>query len=149
MALDLGLDSLRRTPVALALIVVNVAVYLALTAAPGLEEVLGLPAGWDAVADRPWAPVTVIFTAGSLLHLAGAVAFVLVFARELERLAGGMHLLAVYVLAGVAGSLASQRSPRPRGWGHRSERRRGSSGCSVPLPCCPARSVLSASPSCR
>jgi membrane associated rhomboid family serine protease len=106
MSLDLGPSSLRRTPIALALIAVNVAVFLALTAVPGLEEVLGLPAGWEEVAERPWTLVSVTFTAGNLLHLAGAVAFVLVFGRELEELASGLHLLAVYVLAGLAGSAA-------------------------------------------
>lgn len=115
MSIDLGPASLRRTPVALALIAVNVAVFLALTAAPGLEEVLGLPAGWEGVADRPWTLVSVIFTAGNLLHLAGAVAFVLVFGRELEELAGGLHLVAIYVLAGLAGSLALSAIAGPTG----------------------------------
>jgi membrane associated rhomboid family serine protease len=115
MSLDLGPASLRRTPVALALIAVDVAVFLALTAVPGLEEVLGLPAGWEAVADRPWTPASVIFTAGNLLHLAGAIAFILVFGRELEELAGGIHLLVVYVLAGLAGSLALTTLAGPTG----------------------------------
>jgi membrane associated rhomboid family serine protease len=106
MSLDLGPASLRRTPIALALIAVNVAVFLALTAVPGLEEVLGLTAGWEEVAERPWTLLSVTFTAGNLLHLVGAVAFVLVFGRELEELTSGRHLLSVYVLAGLAGSAA-------------------------------------------
>jgi rhomboid protease GluP len=106
MALDVSPATLRRTPVAVALIALNVAVFAALTLATRLEDALGLPAGWDAVVDAPWTLVTVIVTAGNLLHLAGAVAFIFFFGRELERLAGGLHLLAVYVLAGVAGSIA-------------------------------------------
>lgn len=106
---------LRRTPVALALIALNVAVYLALTAAPGLEQVLGLSAGWEGVADRPWTPVSVLFTAGNLLHLAGAVGFIIVFGRDLEELAGGRHLLMVYLLTGFAGSLALTALAEPTG----------------------------------
>lgn len=106
---------LRRTPIALALVALNVAVYLALTAVPGLEHALGLPAGWEGVADRPWTPGSVIFTAGSLFHLAGAVGFILVFGRELEELVGGIHLLMIYLLTGLAGSLALTSLAGPTG----------------------------------
>lgn len=115
MSFDRSHAPLPRTPVALALIALNVAVYLALAAAPGLEQVLGLPAGWEAVADRPWTPVSVIFTAGNLLHLAGAVGFVFVFGRGLEELAGGIHLLTVYLLTGLAGSIALTALAGPTG----------------------------------
>lgn len=106
---------LGRTPIALTLIALNLAVYLVLAAVPGLEQVLGLPAGWEGVADRPWTLVSVIFTAGSLLHVVGAVGFIVVFGRELEELAGGIHLLVIYLLTGLAGSLALTALAGPTG----------------------------------
>lgn len=105
----------QRTPIALALMAVNIAVYLALSAVPALEETLGLPAGWAQVAERPWTLVSVIVASGNLLHLAGAVGFIFVFGRELERLVGGVHLLIVYVLTGLAGSLALTALAEPTG----------------------------------
>ena len=107
MDIDLSPASLRRVPATVALILVNVVVFAVLTLGSGLDQTLGLSGGWDAVAERPWTVVTVMFTAANVLHLAMAVVVVFLLGRELEHRAGSTHVLAVYVLTGLAGSLAT------------------------------------------
>jgi membrane associated rhomboid family serine protease len=98
--------SLLETPAATVLAVLNAATFVALTAHADLEDTLGLSGGWDGFTARPWTPLTVMFTSGHVVHAVAAVAVLLLFGRVLERTAGSLHLVAVYLLAGLAGSVA-------------------------------------------
>lgn len=89
------------------LIAANVVVFLMLALSPSLEEVLGLPPDVRGVAGQPWSLVTVAFTSANVLHLLVAVAVLVVFGMEVEHLIGPGHLLAVYLLAGIGGAVAT------------------------------------------
>jgi membrane associated rhomboid family serine protease len=69
-------------------------------------DVSGLPPGWDAVAQQPWTVVTVMFTSGHLIHVAGAAGCIFFLGGALERRVGSAHLLGIYLLAGITGSIA-------------------------------------------
>lgn len=108
-------DLIRR-PAALTLTVVNVAVWVLLASDAALEQTLGLTGGWDGVLDRPWTPLTVLFTSGHPLHLLAAVGVLLYLGAEVERIAGPTHLVLVYLLAGLVGSAAFVLLATPTGF---------------------------------
>ena len=105
-----SIDDLRAAitsaPMAAVLIVVNLAVYVAVTIDSRLKEVLELPPDWSGLLAQPWTALTVFFTAGALIHIAGAVFIIGLFGARFERIAGSVHMLGVYLLAGLSGSLA-------------------------------------------
>jgi membrane associated rhomboid family serine protease len=98
--------ALTSAPMTAVLIAVNVAVFVAVSVDGRLLEVLALPADWVGVAEQPWTMLTVFFTAEVLIHIAIAVFAIGLFGPKLERAAGSLHLLGVYLLTGLAGSLA-------------------------------------------
>lgn len=89
-----------------AVLVVNVAVFVAVTVQHQLIEPLALPPDWAGLAAQPWTALTVSFTAEAVRHIAIAVLVIVLFGGKLERVAGAVHVLAVYLVAGLAGSLA-------------------------------------------
>lgn len=105
-----SIDDLRAAitsaPMSAVLIAVNLAVFAAVTIDRGLLDVLALPPDWSGVAGQPWTVLTVFFTAEVLIHIAGTVLIIGYFGVRFERFAGSVHVLAVYLLAGLAGSLA-------------------------------------------
>ena len=105
-----SMDDLRAAiasaPMAAALIAVNLAVFIAVNVDSRLLDVVTLPPDWAGVLAQPWTLVTVFFTAEVFIHIAGAVLIIGLFGSRFERFAGSAHLLGVYVLAGLAGSLA-------------------------------------------
>lgn len=103
--LELG-GSLRHHPASAALIVANLAVFVVLTVASHLEQALGLPPEAGMLVERPWTPLTVMFTSANALHVLVAVLVLGLVGCGVERRVGPWHLLAVYVLSGLAGSLA-------------------------------------------
>lgn len=97
----------RRIPVLSAvLIAVNLAVFAAVTIDRGLLDVLALPPDWSGLLEQPWTLLTVFFTAEQLFHIAGAVLVIGLFGARFERVAGSVHVLGVYLLAGLVGSIA-------------------------------------------
>lgn len=98
--------AITSAPMSAVLIAVNLAVFAAVNIEGRLLEVLALPADWAGVAEQPWTLLTVFFTAEMLLHLAVAVLIIGLFGPRFERVAGSVHLLAVYMLAGLAGAFA-------------------------------------------
>jgi len=89
-----------------ALIGVNVAVFVAVTLDDRLLDVLALPPDWSGLLEQPWTALTVFSTAEALIHISVAVVFIGIFGARFERVAGARHVLGVYLLAGLAGSLA-------------------------------------------
>lgn len=85
---------------------VNVGAFAALTINSRLDDVLGLPRGWSELVERPWTAFTVAFTSGHVLHVLVAVAVVFFAGGALERRMGSWHVVGVYALSGVGGSVA-------------------------------------------
>ncbi len=97
----------RQIPILSALLIaVNLAVFLAVTINRELLGVLALPPDWPGLREQPWTLLTVFFTAEQLIHIGGAVLVIGLFGTRFERVAGSVHVLGVYVLSGLAGSLA-------------------------------------------
>ncbi len=98
--------AITSVPMTAVLIAVNLAVYIAVNVDARLLEVLTLPPDWAGVREQPWTVLTVFFTAEVLIHIVGAVLLIGLFGNRFERIAGSGHVLGVYLLAGLAGSLA-------------------------------------------
>jgi membrane associated rhomboid family serine protease len=97
---------LRLGPATVALVLLNTAGFVALTVDGDLADVLGLPAGWSEIAQQPWTLLTVLFTSASVAHLLVAVAVIVLAGGALERRVGSVNVLGVYLLSGLAASLA-------------------------------------------
>ncbi len=97
---------ITSSPVSTTLIAVNVVIFAAVTLDAPLVELLSLPPDWESVMAQPWTLLTVFFTSEAVVHIAVAVLAIGLFGPRFERLAGPVHVLAVYLLAGLAGSLA-------------------------------------------
>ncbi|MGJ7440356.1 Acg family FMN-binding oxidoreductase [Aquipuribacter sp. MA13-6] len=111
-----GTFSVRDSPATVGLAGLNVLAFALLTTAPGLREVLGLSDGWAGLSERPWAPVTVMFTSENLLHMVLVVGMLLLFGREVERALTPGSLVAIYVVSGLAGSLVMVAATGPSGF---------------------------------
>jgi membrane associated rhomboid family serine protease len=98
--------AITSAPMSAVLIAVNLTVFVAVNIEGRLLEFLALPPDWAGVAEQPWTLLTVFFTAEVLIHIAAAVLAIGLFGPKFERVSGSVHALAVYVLAGLAGSLA-------------------------------------------
>ena len=97
----------RLTPAVKALIIANVAGYLATMVAPSIQLSLGLiPA---AVIERFWfwQPVTYMFQHGGLFHLLFNMLALWMFGVELERLWGTRFFARYYFVAGVGAALTT------------------------------------------
>lgn len=100
------LRGLAQSPTVLALIAMLIIVFLAQLAIPGLGDRLSLPGTPADLGDRPWSPLTVMFVHEVIVHLGVMVLMLAGFGVLLEQRARGVHVVAVYLLAGLAGSLA-------------------------------------------
>lgn len=109
-------SALLELPATIGLAGLNVCAFVVLSIAPELREVLGLSGGWDGLAERPWAPITVIVTSENVLHLTLVVGLLVVFGREVERALSPGALVLIYVLSGLAGSLAMVAATGPTGF---------------------------------
>jgi membrane associated rhomboid family serine protease len=105
-----SIDDLRKVissaPMSVALIAMNVAIFVVVTIDSRLLDVLALAPDWSGLRVRPWTALTVFFTAEALGHLAVGVLVLGIIGVRFERIAGAVHVLGVYLLAGLAGSLA-------------------------------------------
>lgn len=98
--------AITSTPMSTGLIVLNVMIFAAVNLDARLLKVLSLPPNWEGVTAQPWTLLTVFFTSEVIVHIAVAVLAIGLFGPRFERLAGPVHVLGVYLLAGLAGSLA-------------------------------------------
>ncbi|TVR27771.1 MAG: rhomboid family intramembrane serine protease [Nitriliruptor sp.] len=95
-------------------------VYIAINLDARLFDVVSLPPSWEGVAAQPWTLLTVFFSTRVLVHIAGTVLIIGLFGSRIERFAGSAHLLGVYLLAGLAGSLALVATAEATGFDARS-----------------------------
>jgi membrane associated rhomboid family serine protease len=107
--------AITAAPMTGVLIAVNVAVFVAVSVENGLLDALALPPDWAGVLEQPWTVITVFFTAELLIHVAAAVLIIALFGGKYERIAGSVHVLVVYLIAGLAGSLALVATAAPTG----------------------------------
>jgi membrane associated rhomboid family serine protease len=112
--------AIAAAPISTTLIVLNAAVFVAVNLDPRLFDVVSLPPSWEGVAAQPWTLLTVFFSTEVLIHIAGTVLIIGLFGPRIERWAGPTHLLGVYLLAGLAGSLALLATAEATGFDERS-----------------------------
>ena len=96
-------DEVVRSRATLALMVVNIAVYLMLTIQPGLVDMMLLDP--NELHARPWTLVTVFFAHQVGVHLLANLFILGVFGRAVEQATHGAAVVLIYVIAGLAGSL--------------------------------------------
>jgi membrane associated rhomboid family serine protease len=98
--------AISSAPMSAALIALNVTVFMAVNIEGRLLAIFALPSDWAGLLEQPWTLLTVFFTAEVLIHIAVAVLIIGLIGPKFERVAGPVHVLGVYLLAGLAGSLA-------------------------------------------
>ena len=98
--------AISSAPMSAVLLALNLTVFIAVSIEGRLLNVLALPPDWAGVVEQPWTLLTVFFTAEALFHIAVAILVIGLFGPRFERVAGSVPVLAVYLLAGLAGSLA-------------------------------------------
>lgn len=98
--------AITSAPMSAVLLTLNLTVFIAVSIEGRLLDVLALPSDWAGLLEQPWTLFTVVFTAEALIHIAVAVLVIGVFGFRFERVAGSVHVLVAYLLAGLAGSLA-------------------------------------------
>lgn len=90
----------------LTLVGMNVVVFLLLNLFSDLAPYMLLDSALDAVLARPWTLVTVFFSNELLIHLLLNMTLMVIFGLRLEKMTGTKVVVAVYVVAGLAGALA-------------------------------------------
>ncbi len=116
--MDRYLARVLGSPAVLTLIGVNMAVFVAQFFRDDVAEVLVLHAG-EALTERPWTLVTVMFLHEWVVHVALLVGVLLAFGVALERLVGARHVMLIYLASGFVGSLAIVLASGPFGWDER------------------------------
>lgn len=112
--------AIAAAPVSTALIVINIMVFAAINLEDRLFDVVSLPPSWEGVAAQPWTLLTVFFSSQVVFHIALTVLVIGVFGWRVERWAGSAHVLGVYLLAGLAGSIALVTTAQAIGFDARS-----------------------------
>jgi membrane associated rhomboid family serine protease len=100
-------DHLRHAAMTFALVLVNVAIFIAQTLDHDLAGRLLLDPDLAAVLARPWTLGTAMFLHELVAHMVAMVAVLLVIGPALERITSAGHMLLVYVISGVTGALAA------------------------------------------
>ena len=99
------LKQLMRSPAVLSIIAIQIVVYVAQLVNSDVAERLSLPGNTEGLGERPWSPLTVIFVHELLVHIVLMVLMLAAFGPLLEQSARAVDVVAVYLLAGLAGSL--------------------------------------------
>lgn len=95
-----------RSRAVLGILAVLVVVFIAQGVYSSVGDWLSLPGEAAALSQRPWSPLTVMFLHELVVHVALMVLMLAVFGALLENTARSWDVVAVYLLAGLAGSLA-------------------------------------------
>lgn len=98
-------ERLLRSPAVLALIAVLTIVFVVQLLNPGVADALSLPSDVADLVGRPWSPLTVMFLHEVVMHLVVMILMLAGFGVLLEQHARSRDVLAVYLLAGLAGSV--------------------------------------------
>lgn len=99
------LTRLVESPAVLSIVAIQIGVYVAHLAQPGLAARLALPGNIEGLSEGPWSPLTAMFVHELLVHVVLMVLMLAAFGPLLEHAARAVDVLAVYLLAGLAGSL--------------------------------------------
>lgn len=102
----LFLKRLMRSPATLSIIAVQIAVFIAQEVNSEVADRLSLPGDPGGLGERPWSPLTVMFVHENIVHLVVMVLMLVAFGTLLEQSTRAVDVVAVYLLAGLAGSLA-------------------------------------------
>lgn len=113
------ISGLVRSPAVLALLAINVIVWVAQLVDPDVAEALLLRSGPATLVGRPWTLLTVLFLHELIVHLAMLVAVLLIFGLPLERITRPRHVLLIYLAAGIVGSLLIVLVSAGMGWDER------------------------------
>jgi len=105
---------LKGSNATLAIIVINIIVYIALITVPNIADMLLLDP--DKVLEKPWTLITVFFSHEWLIHIFLNMGFFFIFSRQLERLTSSKTVLIVYVISGFIGSLTFMPFAPLIGW---------------------------------
>jgi membrane associated rhomboid family serine protease len=97
---------IQESPMCVAIIFVNILLYLTLKLMPEMMEVLALHPEAGMLAQRPWTLVTVFFLHEVGVHIFGTMLIVFYAGSKLEKVIGSARLLLIFLLAGIAGSLS-------------------------------------------
>ncbi|MFY9286240.1 MAG: rhomboid family intramembrane serine protease [Tissierellaceae bacterium] len=91
----------------LAIILINLAFFIALNIVPNLKENLLLNHEISMTLEKPWTLITVFLSHEAFIHLAFNMGLFFFFGSNLEKVADTKTLVIVYLLAGLVGSLTS------------------------------------------
>ena len=89
----------------LAIILINIVLFIAINTAPGLRENLLLNHEISVTLKKPWTLVTVFLSHEMFIHLAFNMGIFLLFGSKLEKISGAKTVVIVYLIAGLIGSL--------------------------------------------
>lgn len=90
----------------LTLIGINIVIFIAINAFPGLREVFLLNADPRISLTKPWTFLTVIFSHELLIHILFNMVLVLIFGSELYKETNAKVVYFAYILCGFIGSLS-------------------------------------------
>lgn len=97
----------QRSKGTMAIILINVVVYMLLFTGVMENEALMLSPNLATVLERSWTLISVFFTHENILHLVANMLLFYLFGKTLETLKGSKAVILVYVLAGLLGSLGA------------------------------------------
>ena len=91
--------------VTFAIILINIALYIALNTAPSLRENLLMNREISLILEKPWTLITVFLSHEVFIHLAFNMGIFYFFGTRLEKIANAKTVAIVYLIAGLIGSL--------------------------------------------
>jgi len=89
----------------LAIILINIALFIVLITAPSLRENLLLNHETSIIIEKPWTLITVFLSHEVLIHLAFNMAIFFLFGSKLEKITNAKTVALVYFIAGLIGSI--------------------------------------------
>lgn len=90
----------------LAIILINIVLFIALSVAPSLRENLLLNHEMSVILEKPWTLITVFLSHEAFIHLAFNMGIFFFFGSNLEKIANAKTVVIVYLIAGMIGSLS-------------------------------------------
>jgi len=89
----------------LAIILINIVLFIALNIAPSLRENILLNREISMTLNKPWTLITVFFSHEVIIHLVFNMGIFFFFGSKLEKIANAKIVAIVYLIAGLIGSL--------------------------------------------
>ncbi|HHV99822.1 MAG TPA: rhomboid family intramembrane serine protease [Clostridiaceae bacterium] len=89
----------------LAIILINIVLFIALNTAPGLRENLLLNHEISMILEKPWTLITVFLSHEVFIHLIFNMGIFFFFGSRLEKITSAKTVAIVYLIAGLIGSI--------------------------------------------